>query len=173
DRNVRRAEAFHRVRDACANLKETVLVTERRLYVSFDSQMVFGVVGLFRIDSGLYVRRKMLPPGACKGIQPRRKQIEIIVAWGVRPGPRAGRVVASLESHAVIIEEIERFFFAALSDLRGHSIAGRAKLITSFVESGRRCMAGRTRRSELARKHRHRKHCSASGESRRPGDHKR
>src|SRR5262245_33499598 len=75
DRNVRRAEALHRVRDAGADFEEPLLVTYRRLDVSLDPQMVFGVVGFFRVDRGLYVRREVLPPGARKSIKLRREQI--------------------------------------------------------------------------------------------------
>src|SRR5882672_4607562 len=169
DRDVRRADAFHRVRDAGADFKETLLVAYCHLDVSFDFQMVFRVVGLFRIDCGLYIRREVFPPGACKGIELRSEQIKIIVVWGVGPSPRAGRVVARLESYAVIIEEIEWFPFAALSDLRRHSITGRAKLISCFVESGRRRVTGRTGNPQPSRKHRHRKHWFAAGVSRDAG----
>src|SRR5262245_50525699 len=49
-RAVRRAEALHRVRDAGADFEEPLLATYRSLDVSFDPQMVFGVVGFFRVD---------------------------------------------------------------------------------------------------------------------------
>ena len=53
--DVRRAEAFHRVRDAGADFEEPLLITYRRLDVSLDPQMVFGVVRFFRIYGGFYV----------------------------------------------------------------------------------------------------------------------
>src|SRR5262245_5251255 len=96
DRGVRSAEALHRVRNARADLEEAFLPAEGRLYVPFDSHMVFGVVRLFRVDGGLYVRREIFPPGAGKSIQLRRKEVEIITVRGVGPGPGAGCVVSSL-----------------------------------------------------------------------------
>src|SRR5262245_28975013 len=96
DRGIRRAEAFNRMRDACANLEESLLAAEGSLYIPFDSHMIFGVVGLFRPEGNLQVRREVFPPGACKGVQLSREQIEPVVAIGVRPVPRACRVVASL-----------------------------------------------------------------------------
>src|SRR5262245_56052321 len=53
--NIRRAKPFHRMRDACANLEEAILVTESHLHVSFNSHMIFGIAGFFRIERNLEV----------------------------------------------------------------------------------------------------------------------
>src|SRR5262249_32207127 len=53
--HIRCAEPFHRVRNACTDLEETILVSDGQFDVPFNFQVVFGVEGFFRVDGGLEI----------------------------------------------------------------------------------------------------------------------